>query len=79
MEYAVEHIKESPSAFERWCDNRIIDKIKEEKYNSFSAGPILAYFLARENEIKTVRIILTGKLNNLSDDFIRERLRKMYV
>ena len=56
-----------------------IDKIKEEKYNSFSAGPILAYFLARENEIKTVRIILTGKLNNLSDDFIRERLRKMYV
>ena len=76
---AAEHIKESPSAFERWCDNRIIDKIKEEKYNSFSAGPILAYFLARENEIKTVRIILTGKLNNLSDDFIRERLRKMYV
>ena len=50
-----------------------------EKYNSFSAGPILAYFLARENEIKTVRIILTGKLNNLSDDYIRERLRKMYV
>lgn len=76
---AAEHIKESSSAFERWCDNRIIEKIKSQKYNSFSVGPILAYIIARENEIKTVRIILTGKINNLSDDFIRERLRRMYV
>ncbi|MCI8744511.1 MAG: V-type ATP synthase subunit C, partial [Lachnospiraceae bacterium] len=35
--------------------------------------------LARENEIKTVRIILSGKLNGLSDDSIRERVREMYV
>lgn len=76
---AAEHIKESASSFERWCDNRIIEKISSQKYNSFSEGPVLAYIIARENEIKTVRIILTGKINNLSDDFIRERLRKMYV
>lgn len=76
---AADGIKKSPSAFEQWCDNRIIDTIKSQKYNSFSAGPVIAYILARENEIKTVRIILTGKLNNLDDDFIRERLRKMYV
>lgn len=76
---AAEKIKESFSAFERWCDNAIIDSIKEQKYNSFSEGPVLAYVLARENEIKTVRIILTGKINNLSEEFIRERIRKMYV
>ena len=38
----------------------------------------MAYALARENEIKTVRIILSGKLNGLSDDSIRERVREMY-
>ena len=37
-----------------------------QKYNSFSVGPLFAYLLARENEIKTVRIILTGKLNELA-------------
>lgn len=70
---------ESPSAFERWCDNMIIKTIQPQKYNSFSVGPVVAYALARENEIKTVRIILSGKLNGLSDDSIRERVRDMYV
>ena len=72
-------LKESTSAFERWCDNQIIETIRPQKYNPFSAGPIIAYMLARENEIKTVRIILTGKLNQLPDDLIRERVREMYV
>ena len=72
-------LKESPSAFERWCDNRMIETIKPQKYNSFSVGPLVAYELARENEIKTVRIILTGKQNGFSDEAIRERVREMYV
>ncbi|MCI8599735.1 MAG: V-type ATPase subunit [Lachnospiraceae bacterium] len=74
-----EALAESPSAFERWCDNMIIKTIRPQKYNSFSVGPVVAYALARENEIKTVRIILSGKLNGLSDDSIRERVREMYV
>ncbi|MDF2586277.1 MAG: hypothetical protein K0S41_118 [Anaerocolumna sp.] len=76
---AVQAIKESPSAFERWCDNLIIKHIKPQKYNSFSISPLAAYILARENEIKTVRIILSGKLNNLPENLVRERLREMYV
>lgn len=74
-----EALAESPSAFERWCDNMIIKTIRPQKYNSFSIGPVVAYALARENEIKTVRIILSGKMNGLSDDSIRERVREMYV
>lgn len=74
-----EALAESPSAFERWCDNRIIYTIQPQKYKAFSVGPLVAYVLARENEIKTVRIILSGKQNGLSDDSIRERVREMYV
>ena len=74
-----EALKESPSAFECWCDNRIIETIKPQIRNPFSIGPLVAYVIARENEIKTVRIILSGKLNGLPEKSIRERIREMYV
>ena len=74
-----EALADSPSAFERWCDNRIIQTISPQKYNAFTIGPVVAYVIARQNEIKTVRIILSGKLNDLPDDSIRERVREMYV
>ncbi len=66
-------LKESPSAFERWCDNQLIETIKPQKYNPFTAGPLVAYVLAKENEIKTVRIILTARLNGLEEEQIREK------
>ena len=72
-------IAESMSAFERWCANRMMQPMQPQKYQSFSVGPLVAYVLARENEIKTVRIILSGKRSGLSDDSIRERVREMYV
>ena len=34
---------------------------------------------ARENEIKTVKIIMSGKLNGFDNDFIKERVREMYA
>ena len=76
---AAEALRESPSAFECWCDNRMIETIRPQKRNPFSAGPVIAYFLARENEIKMARIILTAKANSLPDTEIRKRAREMYV
>ena len=76
---AVEELRRSPSAFERWCDNLMIRKIKPQQYNPFGLGPLAAYILARENEIKSVRIILSGKFNHLPVESIRERIREMYV
>ena len=61
------------------ADNRMIETLKSQKYETFSVGPLLAYLVARETEIRTVRIILTGKQNGFSDDAIRERIREMYV
>ena len=76
---AVEAIRESPSAFERWCDNRLIETIRPQRMNSVSVSPIVAFYLARENEIRMARIILTAKANGFSEETIRERVRKMYV
>ncbi len=76
---AAEAIRISPSAFECWCDNYMMDMMRSQKYETFTVGPIVAYVLARENEIKTVGIILSGKLNGLTEESIRERIREMYV
>ena len=76
---AAEKLRESYSAFEKYCDDRVMDLIKEQKMNPFTVGPLFAYVLARRNEINTVRIILSGKLNELDDGMVRERLRDMYV
>lgn len=76
---AVDCLKESYSAFEKWCDDKVMALIKEQKTNPFTIGPLFAYVIARRSEIASVRIILSGKLNELDEDMIRERVRDMYV
>lgn len=76
---AARAIEGSLSVFECWCDNHLMDLLRSQKYETFTVGPVVAYVLARENEIKTVGIILSGKLNGLPEDSIRERVREMYV
>lgn len=76
---AVEALKESMSAFEKWSDNKIMELIRTQKTNPFTIAPVLAFMLAKENERKTVRMILTGKQNGIAEESIRERLRDSYV
>jgi len=63
------------SELERLADNSFL---KRAKYIVFGLEPIIAYFLARENEIKMIRMIMVGKLNGLTVDLLRSRLRDVY-
>ena len=65
--------------YEKLADNYLIDYIKGAKYNKFGPEPIVGYLLAKENEIKLIRIIMVGKINQLPVEEIRERLRDVYV
>lgn len=76
---AVPMIKKSLTAFEKWCDDVVIDRMKGMLYESFGIGPIIAYILAKENEIKTLLIIYTAIKNGFSEEMIRERVRGTYV
>ncbi|MBC7088450.1 MAG: V-type ATP synthase subunit C [Tissierellales bacterium] len=67
------------SAFEKSMDNHLINLIKESKTVVFGPEPIFAYLVAKEMEIKVLRIIMVSKLNNISPQAIRERLRELYV
>ncbi|MBQ3266259.1 MAG: V-type ATPase subunit [Ruminococcus sp.] len=76
---AIEAITASMSAFEKWCDDYLTNVMKPQKWEPFGIGPIVAYIIARQNEIKAVRMILSAKVNSLPDATIKERLRSMYV
>ena len=72
-------IGKSYAAFEKEMDDILIDSVKDAKYRCLGMAPLVAYYFAVENEIKTIRIILSCKKNGMSVDTIRERVRKLYV
>lgn len=76
---AVMMIKKSLTAFEKWCDDIIIIKMREMLHESFGLGPIIAYILAKIYEIRSVFIIYTAVRNGFSEEMIRERIRETYV
>jgi V/A-type H+-transporting ATPase subunit C len=67
------------TAFEKSCDDFIMSFIKDAKYQSLTMEPMVAYIYAVEMEVKTVRIIISGKINGINTDVVRERLRDAYV
>jgi len=69
----------SVSLLEKLVDNYIMDIMKDAKIIPFGVQPILAYIYAKETEIKIIRIIMVGKINNISGELVRERLRDIYV
>jgi len=65
--------------FERELDNALIKYMQSAKYVAFDERPIIAYIAAKESEAMAVRIIMAGKLEGLSGDEIRSRLRINHV
>ncbi len=64
---------------DKFCDNYIMNYMKEAKLKALTIEPIVAYIYAKQTEFKNIRIIFTGKLNNISTEKIKERLRESYV
>ncbi|MDD3839532.1 MAG: V-type ATP synthase subunit C [Clostridia bacterium] len=71
--------KSTLTDLEKYVDDYLIDYVKRRKGTAFGIEPLVGYILARENEIKNIRIIMVGKINELPEDVIRERLRDTYA
>lgn len=67
------------TAFERLCDNALMAYLAQAKRIPFGEQPVVGYLAARESELTAIRIILSGRMENLGADVIRERLRDAYV
>lgn len=67
------------SEFERLMDDYLMELNKPSKYVNFGPEPLFSYIVAKETEVKILRIIMVSKINKLSPEEIRERLRDLYV
>jgi V/A-type H+-transporting ATPase subunit C len=67
------------TVLEKLCDDSIMDYARRAKYVTFGIEPLAAYLIAKEAEIRTVRIVMTGLLQGLSREMMTERLRETYV
>lgn len=67
------------SELEKLMDNYLMELNKPSKYIHFGPEPLFSYIVAKETEIKVLRIIMVSKINRLSPEEIRERLRDLYV
>ena len=67
------------SRFELLADNFTMASLRSAMHKAFGPEPVIGYILAKETEIRNLRVILTGKINGLPAGAIRERLRDTYV
>lgn len=73
------YMKDGAAAFEKWCDDRIMELMDKARFESFSAAPVAAYAYAKTTEQKVVNLVLSAKRSGLDNDIIRERVRRLYV
>ena len=59
---------------EQQCEEHLTGFLKSTVQVTAGPQPIIAYLLLKENEIRTVRLILTAKKNNLDTKLILDRI-----
>jgi len=59
---------------EQQCEQHLTGFLKSTVQITTGPQPIIAYLLLKENEIRTVRLILTAKKNNLGTKLILDRI-----
>lgn len=72
-------IEENLLDLEKAIDDHFMDFAKKAKAMTYGPEVLLGFLIAKEQEIKNLRIIFISKLNSLPKDFTRERLRETYV
>jgi V/A-type H+-transporting ATPase subunit C len=68
------HNEKSFLKLEKECDDYVKGFLKTTRSIAAGPQPVIAYFLMKEAEIRTVRMMLTGKKNGLSAKLILDRL-----
>lgn len=64
---------------EKQCDDLRMQYIRNAKYVMMGIEPAAAFFLAKESEVKNLRMLLAGKRSSVPTEAITERLRETYV
>jgi V/A-type H+-transporting ATPase subunit C len=81
LDLSIPYLKSEQSflKLEKECEDYIKGFLKTTRSIAAGPQPVIAYFLMKEAEIRTVRMVLTGKKNNLPPQLIQDRLGEWMV
>ncbi len=65
--------------FEKLFDDMIMEHVKKARYVAFGLEPLAGYIIAKENEIRLIRMILMGNLNEIPSEQVKRIMREGYV
>ena len=71
--------KRSLAVIEKQVDNYLVSFVDRCRYIMFGIEPVVAFWIAKEIEVKNLRIIITGKRAGIPDELLKERLRDVYA
>lgn len=69
----------SIAAYEKLMEELLQKIVDKYKYNAFTIEPIVGYMLAKEQEARAIRIVMTAKINNIDSAVVQERLSGLYA
>lgn len=75
---AIAAYAESPSAFEKWVDDRLMKIAQQGRRVTMGPEALIGYLLGKETEIKAVHILASGLRAGQPEETVRERLRELY-
>ena len=64
---------------DKLSDDFVLERLSAAKLALYGVEPLVSYVLAKETELKNIRIIMVGKINGLSVEALKERIRASYV
>jgi V/A-type H+-transporting ATPase subunit C len=81
VESGWDHVNSQGSfvVFERMGRELLLEHARKANLIAFGIEPLIAYVHAKENELRMIRTIMVGKLNNLPANLIKEGLPRVYL
>lgn len=64
---------------EKAVDNHLLNIIKKAKYLCFGIEPLIGFFIAKEYEMRNLKLVLLSKEHKIDAPLIKERLLASYV
>lgn len=77
--FGVELYYKNPALYDKWCDDKTLEIATKSGFTAFGFDPVCAYFYRKNNEIKTVKLILSAKKSGIPADVLRERVKGSYA
>ena len=75
---AVAAYRQSPTAFEKWVDDRQMTLAREYGKAAMGPEPVLGYYIGKDTELRVLHLIASGVRTGQNPDEIAERVRMLY-